>query len=50
MPQTGSLAVTLEPTEARTAGAQSRRVGTVIWRNSGETESGLALGNPELLT
>ncbi|MCP4639970.1 MAG: carboxypeptidase regulatory-like domain-containing protein, partial [bacterium] len=40
---TGSLTVTLEPEEARTAGAQWR-VGGLGWRNSGDTVTGLSEG------
>ena len=43
-PASGSLTVTLEPAGARTAGAKWR-VGTGgVWRNSGETATGLAVG------
>jgi major membrane immunogen (membrane-anchored lipoprotein) len=42
--QTGALQVTLSPAGAVTAGAQWRRVGETTWRNSGDTESGIAVG------
>lgn len=42
--QTGSLRVTINPPEAVAAGAQWRRVGTSMWRNSGTTESNIAVG------
>jgi major membrane immunogen (membrane-anchored lipoprotein) len=42
--QTGSLRVTINPPEAVAAGAQWRRVGTSMWRNSGTTESNIPVG------
>jgi len=42
---TGSLRVTIAPQEAVTSGAQWRRVGTAAWFDSGDTESGIALGS-----
>lgn len=42
--QTGSLAVTITPGEAITAGAQWRRVGTIAWLNSGTTETAIPTG------
>ncbi|HMP75128.1 MAG TPA: hypothetical protein PKE12_02415 [Kiritimatiellia bacterium] len=44
-PTTGNLKVTINPAEARTAGAQWRRTGTTTWRNSGYTETGLSTGS-----
>lgn len=41
---TGSLSVTIEPADARTAGAQWRRTGTSTWRNSGTTEGSIETG------
>ncbi len=41
---TGSLKVTLEPLGARNAGAQWRRTGTSMWRNSGSTETNVPQG------
>ncbi len=41
---TGSLTVTINPADARTAGAQWRRTGTTTWRNSGTTESSINTG------
>ncbi len=41
---TGSLTVTINPADARTAGAQWRRTGTSTWRTSGATESGIETG------
>jgi hypothetical protein len=40
----GSLRVTIEPSGARTAGAQWRRAGTSTWRDSGTTESNVPAG------
>ncbi|MBX3748364.1 MAG: immunoglobulin domain-containing protein [Verrucomicrobiae bacterium] len=40
----GALRVTIQPPEVVAAGAQWRRTGTPTWRNSGDTESGLATG------
>lgn len=40
----GSLTVTIEPPEARTAGAQWRRTGTETWFNSGSTENNIRTG------
>ena len=42
--QTGSLKVSITPSEAVTAGAQWRVDGG-IWRNSGATQSGLSIGS-----
>ncbi len=44
-PTTGNLKVTIEPSGARSAGAQWRRTGTSTWRNSGYTETGLSTGS-----
>jgi len=41
----GSLQVTIEPQGARSAGAQWRRTGTAPWYNSGDTETGVVVGN-----
>jgi hypothetical protein len=41
---TGSLSVTISPQGAIDAGARWRRMGTSTWRNSGFTQSGLAVG------
>ena len=41
----GSLAVTITPPEAVTAGAQWRRAGTTTWRDSGATEPGVPYGH-----
>jgi PKD repeat protein/pimeloyl-ACP methyl ester carboxylesterase len=41
---TGSLKVTIEPLGARNAGAQWRRTGTSMWRNSGSTETNVPQG------
>jgi len=46
--QYGSLLVTIEPANARTAGAQWRRTGTATWRNSGSTESSIPTGSYEV--
>ena len=43
-PSVGSLRVTISPQEAIAAGAKWRRVGTPTWRNSDDTESGIAAG------
>ncbi|MGB9006329.1 MAG: hypothetical protein WCB96_11455 [Candidatus Aminicenantales bacterium] len=40
----GSLRVNLTPPEAVAAGAKWRRVGTLAWRNSGETETQVPAG------
>ncbi len=40
----GSLIISIEPVEARNAGAQWRRTGTSTWRNSGDTESDIPTG------
>ncbi len=40
----GSLKVNLTPPEAAAAGAKWRRVGTLAWRNSGETEAQVPAG------
>jgi len=40
----GSLRVTIEPSEARNAGAQWRRVGTSTWQSSGYIENNVPLG------
>ncbi len=40
----GSLRVNLTPPEAVAAGAKWRRVGTLTWRNSGETEAQVPAG------
>ena len=42
--QTGSLKVTLTPSEAVAAGAQWRREGTATWRDSGSSETGAPVG------
>lgn len=42
---TGSLKVTIEPADARSAGAQWRRTGTTTWRASGATEGGIETGS-----
>jgi hypothetical protein len=42
---TGSLMVTISPVEAITAGAKWRRTGTITWRDSGSTESGIPVGS-----
>ena len=44
VPETGSLYVTLEPPAARADGARWRRVGTATWRQSGQTETGILVG------
>ena len=44
-PATGSLQVILEPATAIEAGVQWRRVGTETWFNSGETETGIPIGD-----
>ena len=41
----GNLTVTINPADARSAGAQWRRVGQTTWRNSGYIETGLAVGD-----
>lgn len=41
----GSLQVQIEPAEAVTDGAQWRRLGTSIWRNSGTTETDIPEGS-----
>jgi len=41
----GNLRVVIEPSEARSAGAQWRRTGTAIWRDSGYTESNIHVGS-----
>jgi hypothetical protein len=41
---TGSLKVTITPEQAIADGARWRRVGTVAWRESGTTESGIPVG------
>ena len=43
--QTGSLTVTIDPSAARSAGAQWRVVDGDTWHNSGDTQSGLAVGD-----
>jgi hypothetical protein len=43
--QTGSIQVTLSPSDAVNAGAMWRRVGTETWLASGATESGVAVGD-----
>jgi subtilisin family serine protease len=43
--QVGSLAVTISPPGAVTAGAQWRRVGTTTWFNSDSTETGIPVGS-----
>lgn len=43
--ETGSLQITIEPSDARAAGAQWRRTGTSVWYNSGATESNLPAGS-----
>ena len=43
--QTGSVTVTLGPSEAVAAGAQWRISGDSTWRNSGDTQSGIAVGS-----
>ena len=42
--QLGSLQVTVAPQGAINGGARWRRVGTTTWRDSGTTESGIAVG------
>ncbi len=42
--QTGTLQVSIEPSGARDAGAQWRRVGTTTWRDSGATENSVTTG------
>jgi hypothetical protein len=44
VPETGSLYVTIEPAGARADGARWRRVGTATWRQSGQTETGVLVG------
>ena len=44
-PVSGSLQVTLQPTEARNAGAQWRRTGTDTWLDSGATENDVPAGS-----
>jgi len=41
----GSLQVTIEPATAVASGAQWRRVGTTVWRNSGYTETNIPAGD-----
>ncbi|MDD1751388.1 MAG: PASTA domain-containing protein, partial [Methanothrix sp.] len=41
----GSLMVTIGPPKAVDAGAKWRRAGTLIWRDSEEVESGIAIGS-----
>jgi immune inhibitor A len=43
-----TLTVTLNPSQAASAGAQWRRVGTTTWFNSGATESGLDAGTYDI--
>ena len=43
-PATGSLRVTIGPQEAIDAGAQWVRLGTTIWHDSGDTETGIPVG------
>jgi len=43
-PQTGSLYVTIEPSGARADAARWRRAGTTAWRQSGQTETGVLVG------
>ena len=43
--ETGSLRVTIEPSEARSAGAKWRRTGTSPWRDSGDTENDIPTGD-----
>ncbi len=45
IPQMGSLKVTIVPDDAINAGAQWRRTGTSAWFDSGQTESGIPVGN-----
>jgi hypothetical protein len=44
VPETGDLYVTIEPAGARADGARWRRVGTSTWRQSGQTETGVLVG------
>jgi hypothetical protein len=44
----GALQVTINPAEALAAGAQWRPSGSGIWRDSGFTESGLAVGEHQV--
>ncbi len=46
--QNGSISVTIEPAEARSAGAQWRRTGTSVWHDSGYTESRIPAGTHTL--
>lgn len=46
--KTGSLRVTIDPSEAVAAGAKWRRMGTSLWRDSGTTESGIFVGQYEV--
>ncbi len=43
--QTGSLRINLDPPDARSAGAQWRRVGTATWRDHGATENNIPIGS-----
>jgi len=43
-PPSGAIEVTLEPPDAVAAGARWRRVGTMSWLSSGQTESELSVG------
>ncbi len=43
--QYGSLRILIEPSAARAAGAQWRRAGTTVWRNSGDVEARVPVGN-----
>ena len=44
VPQVGSLRATISPPDAINAGAKWRRTGTSTWRNSGDTEPGIPVG------
>lgn len=46
--QSGALAVSIEPEEARSDGAMWRRAGTVSWHSSGYTETDIPPGEYEL--
>ena len=44
IPQFGSLGVSISPQAAIDVGAQWRLIGTSSWHNSGDTETGIAIG------